>query len=171
MQLWEARVPGYSFHNNSDLQHQHDQCKCWSIAKGDIFQVDIKHSYSLFGCKYSLKLIPYWSLFQISKFTKFYQSTIINKILIVHNISKFYKKVNKTCVCWDRILSNEILKPTNNKLLNQTSCKYVRRAICLVLIINSKCQWGCWPCNLFAHRLHCTLASIRLIVYEISYYY
>ena len=37
-------------------------------------------------------------------------------------------------------LSTEILKPTSDKLINQTSCKYVRRAICLVLIINSKCQ-------------------------------
>ena len=33
----------------------------------------------------------------------------------------------------------KILKPTNNKLINQTSCKYVRRAIYLVPLINFKC--------------------------------
>ena len=37
VQLQEARVPEFSFHNNSDLQHQHDQCECWSIAKSYIF--------------------------------------------------------------------------------------------------------------------------------------
>ena len=31
-------------------------------------------------------------------------------------------------------------KPTNDKLINQISCKYVRRAICPVLIISTKCQ-------------------------------
>ena len=31
----------------------------------------------------------------------------------------------------------------NDKLINQTSCKYVRRAIFLILIINIKCQPGC----------------------------
>ena len=30
----------------------------------------------------------------------------------------------------------KILKPTNNKVINQTSCKYVRRAIYLVPLIN-----------------------------------
>ena len=25
--------------NNSDLQHQHDQCKCWSITKRGIFKL------------------------------------------------------------------------------------------------------------------------------------
>ena len=34
----------------------------------------------------------------------------------------------------------KVLKPTNNKLINQTSHKYVRRAIYLVPLINSKCQ-------------------------------
>ena len=32
---------------------------------------------------------------------------------------------------------------SNDKLINQTSCKYVRRVICLILIINIKCQPGC----------------------------
>ena len=71
---------------------------------------------------------------------------------------KFLEKVNKTCVHWKWNLLNEILKPTTDKLINQTSSKYVRRAVCLVLLINSKCQQGCWLHNLFAHRLHCTLA-------------
>ena len=31
----------------------------------------------------------------------------------------------------------KFLKPTNDKLINHTSCKYVRRAIYLVLLINS----------------------------------
>ena len=34
----------------------------------------------------------------------------------------------------------KFLKPTNDKLINQTSCKYVRRAIYLVPLINPKCQ-------------------------------
>ena len=34
----------------------------------------------------------------------------------------------------------KILKPTNYKLINQTTCKYVRRAIYLVPLISSKCQ-------------------------------
>ena len=37
-------------------------------------------------------------------------------------------------------LSNKSFEPTNDKLINQTSCKYVRRVICLVLIISTKCQ-------------------------------
>ena len=64
----------------------------------------------------------------------------------------FQEKVNKTSVHWGRNLSNEFIKwnykPTNDKLVNWTSCKYVRKAICLVLIISTKCQWGHWPCNL-----------------------
>ena len=153
MQLWEARVPGFSFQNNNDLQHQHDQCKCQSITKRDIFKL-------VFNIlTHHLVINIPWSLFQIFKFTKFIQSTINNKILM-HTISIFIfqGKVNKMCVHWKWNLSNKILKPTNNKLINQTFCKYIRRAICLVLIINSKCQWGHGAHNLFAHRLYCTLA-------------
>ena len=45
------------------------------------------------------------------------------------------------CVPLEQILSNEN-ETNSDKLLNQTSCKYVRRAICLVLIINFRCQQG-----------------------------
>ena len=34
-------------------------------------------------------------------------------------------------------------KLSDDKLINQMSCKYVRRVICLILIINTKCQQGC----------------------------
>ena len=47
--------------------------------------------------------------------------------------------------------------PTNDKLINQTLCKYVRRVIYPVFLSNSKWQQGHWPHNLFAHKLHCTL--------------
>ena len=30
VQLWEARVPGFSFLKQCDLQHQHNHCKCES---------------------------------------------------------------------------------------------------------------------------------------------
>ena len=36
----------------------------------------------------------------------------------------------------------KFLNPTNDKLINQTSCKYLRRAIYLIPLINSKCQQG-----------------------------
>ena len=34
----------------------------------------------------------------------------------------------------------KFLKPTNDMLINQISCKYVRRAIYLVPLINPKCE-------------------------------
>ena len=39
VQLQEASVSGLSFLHNSDLWHQQDQCKCWIIAKGDVFEL------------------------------------------------------------------------------------------------------------------------------------
>ena len=32
---------------------------------------------------------------------------------------------------------------SHDKLINQMSCKYVRRVICFILMINTKCQQGC----------------------------
>ena len=39
-QLQEARVQGFLIPKlNNDLQHQHNQCECQSIAKGDIVKL------------------------------------------------------------------------------------------------------------------------------------
>ena len=43
MQLLETRVPGISLHKDNDLQHQHDQCECWSIVKEGISKLVLKH--------------------------------------------------------------------------------------------------------------------------------
>ena len=42
MQLQEARASGFfNPKKNSDLQHQHDQCECWSVTKRDIFKLEL----------------------------------------------------------------------------------------------------------------------------------
>ena len=41
----------------SDLQHQHDQCKGWSIARRDIFKLILNILTHPFGNKYFLKSI------------------------------------------------------------------------------------------------------------------
>ena len=67
VQMWEARVSGYSFLNISDLQHQHDECEGQSITERDIFKLMLNIITHPFGNKYSLKIIPNS---QNSKFTK-----------------------------------------------------------------------------------------------------
>ena len=37
---------------------------------------------------------------------------------------------------------NPLIDTTNDKLINQPLCKYAGRVVYLVLLINSKCQWG-----------------------------
>ena len=64
MQLREAEVPGISFLNSSDLQHQHDQCKCQSITNRDIFKLVLNI------LTHHLVINVPLSLFQNSKFTK-----------------------------------------------------------------------------------------------------
>ena len=56
-----------------------------------------------------------------------------------------------------------VLKPSSDNLINQTSYKHVRGVIYLVLLINNRYQQGCWPHNLFVHRLNCTLAYTWLL--------
>ena len=61
---------------------------------------------------------------------------IIYPILYVYSMRKCTRHVfikSESC-------QMKILNPTKDKLINQTSCKYVRIAIYLVLLINLKCQ-------------------------------
>ena len=65
MNLWcNCKKQEYQvFHSitRSDLQHQHNQCECWSITKERHFQANIKHLtlYLPFGCVHvKLSLIP-----------------------------------------------------------------------------------------------------------------
>ena len=83
---------------------------------------------------------------KFSKFTKmFIQSTVNYEIpdkCILYPI--LYGNSRRKCTRHVFIKSEscevKFLKPANDKLIKQTSCKYVRRAIYLVLLINSKCQ-------------------------------
>ena len=56
---------------------------------------------------------------------------------------------------------HRILKP-HDKLINQTSYKYVRSVIDVVPLINIRYQQGHCPHNLFAHGLYCTLVYAGL---------
>ena len=61
----------------------------------------------------------------------------------MHNVSNFicvYSRRKGTRCVFIKSCQMKFLKPTNDKLINQTSCKYVRRAIYLVPLINFKCQ-------------------------------
>ena len=49
VQLQEERVSGFSFLNNSDLQHQHDQCEGQRITKRDVFKLILNILTHLFG--------------------------------------------------------------------------------------------------------------------------
>ena len=93
--------------------------------------------------KYSLEL------FKTLKFLNSIQST--NKIhrINIHIISILIfqikqERVNKMCTPEEQNFPNKIFKlSSNDKLINQMSCKYVRRVISLIPIINIKCQQGC----------------------------
>ena len=124
------------------------------------FQARIEHSYSPFGIWLlnSLDFIPIFT--KLKKILSRAKWTI--KFLIMHNASDFIcvysrRKCTRHVFIKSKNCQMKILKPTNDKLINLISCNYARRAIYLVPLINSKCQWGCWPHKLFAHRLHCTL--------------
>ena len=79
-----------------------------------------------------------------------------------------YSKREKGMVCmyvhweWKMLNEHRILEPSSNKLINQTSFKYVRSVIYLVPLINIRYQQGHWPHNLFAHGLNCALVYTRL---------
>ena len=101
VQLWEARGSAFSLLYNSDLQHQHDQCKCQSIAYKEHLQVVIKYSYLPFGRKYSLEFFK-----NLKIHIDFIQSTNrsieqkhihIISILNIDYYSKLFRRVNKTC--------------------------------------------------------------------------
>ena len=58
MQLQEARVPRYFIpKSNSDLQHQHNQCKCQSITKGDVLELELNILTHHLAVNISLELI------------------------------------------------------------------------------------------------------------------
>ena len=65
VKLQDTRVSGFSFLNNGDLQHQHNQCECWNITKRDVFKLISNILTHQFGRKYSW----FFFSFQNSKFT------------------------------------------------------------------------------------------------------
>ena len=81
-------------YNNSDLQHQHDQCKCWSIAKRDDSQVGMKHSYSPFGYKITClgPNTPNQSLFKISKLQNYpeLKNNVIHSTKVISKLKTLY---------------------------------------------------------------------------------
>ena len=91
------------FHPVSDLQYKHDQCKCWSITKGEtFFQASIKHlTFHLpFGCIHvKLKLIPN-PIPNFLEIPKFIQSTrtIIFPEKGMYRCSKMRER-SKTYIC------------------------------------------------------------------------
>ena len=111
VQLQEARESGFSFLYNSDLWHQHDQCKCQSIADKEHLQVVIKYSYLLFGRKYSFEFFKI-HIDLIQSTNKFIKQNYIHIIfiLILYNDSKFRSKLIK-CVLHEQNVSNKIFKP------------------------------------------------------------
>ena len=106
-----------------------------------------------------------WSLFQILRIflnsLNSYPEHNNNEILTTCTISIFIfqKRVHKWVFPENKTSKIRFLKLTNDKLINQMFYKYVRR-ICLIILINTKCQQVCWPWNLFAHRLHCTVVYL-----------
>ena len=59
VQLWETRVSGFFIpKNNSDLWHQHSQCKCQSITKEDVLELELNILTQHLAVNISLKLIP-----------------------------------------------------------------------------------------------------------------
>ena len=64
-----------------------------------------------------------------------------------------------------------ILKPTDDKLINQTSYKYVRSIIYLLPLINARHQWGHWLHNLFAHTSYTVHWHIPNFIYHLWNFY
>ena len=70
MKLQEASVSGFSLLHNSDSQHQHNQCQCWSIATRDIFELILNiHTHHL------AETIP-WNSYKFLIHIDLIQSTI-----------------------------------------------------------------------------------------------
>ena len=131
----------------SELQHQHVQCECWSITKERHFQANVKHlTLHLWfgGIHVKLKIIPnFCKSSNLSKSQEqLYSQEMQNISVYVYKYFKREKRIGHMSVHWKWKLLNEyrILKPSSDKLINQTSYKYVRGVIYLVPLINIRYQ-------------------------------
>ena len=163
MQLQEVRVQDISFHNKKWTPAPAQSVRMLKYYKKERhFQANIKHLtlYLWFGCIHvKLKFIPnFCKSSNLSKLQEqLYSQKMQNISVYVYKYPKREQRIGCTSVPWKWRLLNEyrILKPSSNKLINQTSYKYVRSVIYYVPLISIRYQWD--HCHVIILHMHSTV--------------